>query len=62
MRPRLSRLTLVLVFSANAFATDAPDTATEALAAVHAYRQTHAHQHQLPSRFLVVRPACACLR
>ncbi len=52
MRPWLSRLTLVLVFSATAFASEAPDPATEALAAVRAYRQAHAHQHQLASRFL----------
>ena len=58
MRPRLSRLTLALVFSATAFASEAPDPATEALAGVRAYRQAHTHQHQLPSRFLVVRPAC----
>ncbi len=52
MHPWLSRLTLVLVFSATAFAGEAPDQATEALAGVRAYRQAHAHQDQLPSRFL----------
>ena len=42
MHPWLSRLILVLVFSATAFATEAPDPATEALAGVRAYRQAHA--------------------
>ncbi len=36
MHPWLSRLILVLVFSATAFATEAPDLATEALAGVRA--------------------------
>ncbi len=42
MHPRLSRLTLVLLFSATAFAGEGPDPATEALAGVRAYRQAHA--------------------
>ncbi len=62
MYPRLSRLTLVLVFSATAFATEAPDPATKALAGVRAYRQAHAHQHQLPSSFLACLPQAGCSR